>query len=481
MKRLFLLSLVAVAMLSSISHLKAQTVLDVELQEELNLGLLEIIFPFLNVQYPVETYRVVYTSVDAMGEPDTLSGLLSLPVSNDNPQFPITIYNHATIFFESEAPSVPGAQERPIANAFATSGYICIAPDYIGFGVDATEGHPYLHKASQAQAGKDMIIALRDWLTEEGIAFNQQLFTTGYSQGGHASAGLQQILEAENDPDLQVTAAAHLSGGYIVNGGDPFLINSNTPPAVPAFLINRFVGYNLAYGWYDSNAAMFKEPYLSVIDSFTQNLIELNDLDVSLLNLMTENNVGFAAVFQDSLLTILAENDPDNPIVSDIAENNVFAWAPQAPTRLVYCTGDMTVPFSTAIFTDSIMNSLGALDVGTINAGPQEHVPCATPAGIAALNFFSNFAEVLSSTANLTTTDPGWQIAPNPIRSGQTLSLSTNNIAPEDFELFDLFGRLIKSGAIIDNQLEIGELPSGTYLLHLTKSHHRVTRKIVVN
>jgi len=100
--------------------------------------------------------------------------------------------------------------------------------------VDAAEGHPYLHKASQARAGKDMIIAIRDWLSEADIAFNQQLFTTGYSQGGHASAGLQETLEAENDPNLQITAAAHLSGGYMVNSIDPFLINSNTTPAVPA-------------------------------------------------------------------------------------------------------------------------------------------------------------------------------------------------------------------------------------------------------
>ncbi|MEM7572503.1 MAG: T9SS type A sorting domain-containing protein [Bacteroidota bacterium] len=479
MKKILLL--VALAVVYTCGSTKAQTVIAAELQDELSTQLLGITFPFINIEYAVNTYRVVYTGQDAMGQPDTLSGLVGIPQNTNNPQFPIAVYNHATIFTEADAPSIPGAQERALVNAFTTSGYITLAPDYLGYGEDADELHPYLHRASEAQAAKDMVVAVRAWLVEQDIAFNDQLFTTGYSQGGHSSASFHQLLETENDPSLQITAAAHMAGPYIISFSDRLLINDNSLPSIPVYLVFRFLGYNLAYGWYDSNAALFAEPYLATIDSFANGQTELEELNNSLFSQMTANEDGMSDLFQDSILAILATNDPAHPIVRDVADNDVFAWVPAAPTRLYYCTADMTVPPAVALFTDSTMNALGAPDVASVNAGNFDHLACVIPAALGALAFFDQFAQVISSVDDLTIAEPQWQISPNPVGSGQLLQLRTGDEPATGFRLLDVQGRQLAGGSILaDGRIQLPDLAQGYYLLQLYRADRIAVRKIII-
>lgn len=479
MKKILLL--VALAVVYTCGSTKAQTVISADLQDELSTQLLGIIFPFINIDYAVNTYRVVYTGQDAMGQPDTLSGLLGIPQSTDNPQFPLAVYHHGTIFTEADAPSVPGAQERGLVNAFTASGYITLAPDYLGYGADADELHPYLHRASEAQAAKDMVIAVRAWLAEQGIAFNEQLFTTGYSQGGHSSASFHQLLETENDPSLQVTAASHMAGPYVISFGDRFLINDNSLPAIPAYLVFRFLGYNLAYGWYDSNAALFTDPYLAAIDSFANGQTELEELNNSLFSQMTANEDGISDLFQDSILAILAANDPTHPIVRDVADNDVFAWVPTAPTRLYYCTADLTVPPAIALFTDSTMNALGAADVASVNAGNFDHLGCVIPAALGTLAFFDQFAQVISSVDDLSIAEPQWQVFPNPVGSGQALQLSPGNEPATEFRLLDVQARQLAGGSILtDGRIQLPDLAPGYYLLQLYRADRMAIRKIII-
>lgn len=472
-----------VAILGFFQFSSAQSIISVEQQEQIPTNLLQFAFPFLNIDYGVTTYKVVYTGQDALGQPDTLSGLMGVPQTNEALLFPMAVYNHATIFFQEDAPSIIGAQERPIVNAFTTQGYITLAPDYIGYGVDSNELHNYLHRESQAQAGKDMILAVREWLEEEVIGHNNQLFTTGYSQGGHASASLQKLLEDENDPELQITAASHMSGPYIISLGDRALINATGIPPIPAYLVYRYVGYNAAYEWFDNLDALFTEPYVPTIDSFAQNQLQLDSFNVRLLELMTANGADLADLFQDSILTTLAIGDPNNPFFQDVADNDVFNYIPQAPTRLVYCTEDLTVPFTVAVFTDSVMNALGAEDVATLDAGPNNHLDCVIPAAIATLTFFDQYANVLiNSTTDLSQAEPNWQLGPNPIRAGEQLQLQQLEDGPTDYQLLDFFGRIVQSGPI-NSQGSIqlwGQLAPGTYLLQLRANNRLAVRKVLI-
>jgi len=179
----------------------------------------------IQVDYNVLNYAVTYTTTDAFGQPDTATGLLSVPDAIET-VFPLAVYNHGTVDDRNGALSVEGNQERFVAQGIAAFGFITLSPDYLGLG--GSDGlHPYLHADTEASAGRDMIIAVRAWLDEQDMPRNNQVFVTGYSQGGHASMALHRLLE-ESDEGPSVTAAAHLSGAYIVR-----------PPSVQALAVSE--------------------------------------------------------------------------------------------------------------------------------------------------------------------------------------------------------------------------------------------------
>jgi len=239
----------------------AQEVVSVEDQGVTLAFILNIGLP-ISVPNDVQNYKLTYTTTDPFGMPDTATGLFCLPVIDDL-GLPLAVYNHGTVGSPDEAPSVVGVLERFIVQAFASSGFIAIAPDYLGLG-DSDGPHPYLHAATEASAGRDMVLAVKSWLASEGIVDNGQLFTTGYSQGGHASMALHRDIETNPGTDgLEITAAAHLSGAYQITPPSPLLLGVSDPdPTALSFFLNTVIGYNYAYNLYGDEDQLFNEPYL---------------------------------------------------------------------------------------------------------------------------------------------------------------------------------------------------------------------------
>ncbi|MEO0790381.1 MAG: T9SS type A sorting domain-containing protein, partial [Bacteroidota bacterium] len=430
--------------------------------------------------YAISTYKVIYTGEDPFGEIDTLSGLLVLPQDNDEPQFPMLAYMHGTAFSADAVPSEEGVEERRLVYAFASNGYISVAPDYLGYGIDSLELHPYVHADTEAKAGRDMLIAVRGWLDEQEIPYNDQVFTTGYSQGGHASAALQKLVEAEADGELTITAASHLSGPYAISQAMTEAITNPELTTFPAYIVFTYVGYNYVYGLYDDNASIFVEPYLSTIDSFTQNQIDLGQLNTSLFTQLAANEEQLDGLFQDSILNVLIEGDPSHPIIAALIDNDLYDFVPLAPTRLFYCTEDEQVPFQNALLADSVMNFLGAEDVESVNGGPSDHGGCVLPSAVFTLNFFNSLQQILSSTGEVVY-EPDWQITPNPVSANGTLRLISNEEPPTNFELYDLQGRQLARGPIpVDMEMSLQGLSQGTYIVKLNRGARSAVRRIIV-
>jgi len=193
----------------------AQEVITSEQQNTTFASVLNLVLP-VRVEYDVANYKITYSTTDAQGQPDTASGLLCLPLIGDV-EIPLAVYNHGTVGERNAVLSNPSSGERLLAHAITATGYITLAPDYIGLG-ESGGIHPYVHAASEASAGRDMLIAVKKWLLEENVFFNDQLFLTGYSQGGHATQALHRDLQTNpGDDDLEVTAATHLSGPYSIS------------------------------------------------------------------------------------------------------------------------------------------------------------------------------------------------------------------------------------------------------------------------
>ena len=163
----------------------------------------------------VDLYRINYTTTNLEGAQDTASGLMCIP-HIEGYSLPLVSYGHGTVGSRYAVPSYL-SQEHTLPAIYSSIGTVTIAADYLGLG-DNDGIHPYVHADSEASASYDMIVAVKDFLPMDmDININDQLFITGYSQGGHTAMALHRYIETETD--LEVTGALPMSGPYSISTG----------------------------------------------------------------------------------------------------------------------------------------------------------------------------------------------------------------------------------------------------------------------
>lgn len=179
----------------------------------------------------VAVYHYAYSSVDGSGRPATASGALMLPTGNSatcSGSRPLVEYAHGTNLnrsYDLAALGNPGnpafSESALIAAIYAAQGYIVVAPNYVGYDTSDASYHPYLVKAQQSS---DMIDALKAGRVAlhrlddddqagqpSGAVPSEQLFLTGYSQGGYVAMATEQAMQRRG---IHVTAASPGSGPY---------------------------------------------------------------------------------------------------------------------------------------------------------------------------------------------------------------------------------------------------------------------------
>lgn len=441
-------------------------------------NILQLALP-IPTEFDVQTYKVVYTTRNADGETVTVSGMLAVPQANE--ALPLAAYMHGTAGTRTAVPSRITTQERLLVSALATSGYITVAPDYIGLG-DSELRHPYVHAETQANAGRDMIVALRPWLDDEGIARKERVYVTGYSQGGHAAAALHRDLELNPGTDsITVASASHLSGPYSISEvmvGTLF----DTTTTLPGYLAYTYISYNGVYGLFDSLEQVFVPPYLDPIRRFDNLETELLEFNFELEQLLEENDADLTAIFQDSIVATLRAGDPNSPIIQALRDNDTFDWAPSVPTLIYYCTEDEQVPFRNAILADSVMRANGSTSVILENGGPRSHGACVIPAMTRTIAFFDRVeADILSSTPPVLNR-PEVVFSPNPVRilaGARVRGLGQEQCA---YTWHDALGRRLAAGQLtLGGDLRVpATLSPGLHFLTLELPEGRLVRRVMV-
>jgi len=141
-----------------------------------------LIIPFYNVN----TYKVIYKTIDTKGVLINVSGLLAIPKKNAGQPSPRLSLHHGTIFLDQQAPSFNHQVDATSVIA-ASMGYIVTEADYIGYGESVGQLHPHTHKDTLSGAAIDLLRASKTWLMQQNIAENGQLFLGGYSEGGYTT------------------------------------------------------------------------------------------------------------------------------------------------------------------------------------------------------------------------------------------------------------------------------------------------------
>lgn len=298
----------------------------------------------LTLQYDVTTYKLEYMSSNSDNEPVKVSGLIAIP--NKSTPSPLLSFQHGTTFFKGDAPSFNlKVSTRHPEILFASLGYIVFSPDYIGYGTSEGETHPYLLKQPSADIVIDMLNSGKKWLNKENIAINQQLFMTGYSQGGYVTMAALEAMQNSGDDSLTVTGAVLGAGPYDLYKTLDTLLHS-----------------------------------LNDIPSFLENIAQ-ETLEYFLIPKDAE--VYFERTFLDRYF------DQDR-------QDNVHDWKPAIPLKLFHGEDDKTVPIESALSTWNTMTALGA-DVELIKctASPADHSPCVIPYLDYTINYFSALSQDL--------------------------------------------------------------------------------------
>lgn len=428
---------------------------------------------FFQASFDVDLYRITYTTKSLTMEVDTASGVLAIPDDNSF-KFPILVYEHGTVGTRHDVPS-EGSNERLVALAYASNGYMCLAPDYLGLGI--SKGlHPYLHPESEAWVTIDMIKAIKTLTPQLDIHFNEQLFITGYSQGGHAC--MATCIALQDEPTLTLTAAAPMSGPYSVSSEMIKFTLGNDPYSFCGYLASVFLTTKMAYPEIMMGIEVedvFKPQYATLVRQFEKEekgLFVMNNEMIALLN-ASEGVIKPKLMFKESVLSSLLESQ-NHPLNAALKKLDVFDWKPEVPLLMVYCKGDDQVTYRNAVYTDSLMNANGAIDVSSINVNTAgTHSSCVIPATFKMRSFFSQFQE-LGMVGVSTENNDSYKIQPNPARDYITLqipysSYNSKNVYQIIFRNID--GKILKrqriAAGVRKSDISIDDLLSGLVIVQI--------------
>lgn len=309
--------------------------------------------------YGYKAYKIPYMTTDEEGNSVKVSGLMVVPTGVPDAVkqlgFSTVSDDHGTIFANAEAPTVvadnnnaPAGSSVILTSLFA---FVTLQPDYIGFGDSSDHYHPFILKKSLASTTVDFIKAAKKFAIDNGIHLNDQLFLTGYSEGGYAAmATLQQI---EREGELQVTMAAPMDGPYIVDGLAAQVLHASAL-SVPSFMAN--IGYAYAKVYDEDIASVINELYASKLDTLFDGSKARPEIDPELTTVTTGADGLFNPAFVAGFFS-------GNWFSQAVMDNSVYKWAPQTPVQLVHCIGDDVIPFSISEGTKQTMDAYGAASV----------------------------------------------------------------------------------------------------------------------
>jgi len=317
-------------------------------------------FEFPKARNAADLKKVSYTTTDANGKREQVSGLLVMP-KGGAPKG-LVVYMHGTTWDYKNAPSQVTKQKDIVLGevfAFAAAGYAVAAPDYIGLG-DSKPTHPYPLNIVNGRSGVDIVKPVREYTRNRSYELGERLFVTGYSEGGGTAMGMVKLLE---DAGETVYRAAPCSGPYDLTGVTrDFLLADvkGEDVVIRAFLL----GYSISY---------FKDAFgVKTSDYFTKRLsttVNMNfkrgKSDKSIgIALVVMGAIGGGTKSRDNLLTprfikALEDVDMNDPVLREMSRNNVYDWKPKTEMLIQSLATDKVVDPRNAVVAMDAMRRNG--------------------------------------------------------------------------------------------------------------------------
>ena len=301
-----------------------------------------------------------YPSVSPDGEPVMLSGLVTIPILQDNKPERMLIYHRLLAPSYKIAPS----NSLPIEAVITADNTICVFPDYYGSGI--TEGcpTPYTALNYHARCAVDCVLSALEIVKNEGIELADDFYTwnTGYSQGGGYAMATQRYIETELPDSLErlINLRWSFCGGGIY---EP----------------DKLFGHFIAKGDMGSTPSIYFQALRGVINGQKQigdslsirDFLSENAIGLGLDSILETADDGFwdLAVKIDYLCDSTDPTDYFNPLISDtnsvlfkvlnealVKDGCISDWSPQSTIILYHSENDQCVPFEHAIQAQNQLN-----------------------------------------------------------------------------------------------------------------------------
>jgi alpha-beta hydrolase superfamily lysophospholipase len=303
------------------------------------------------VKYSVKSYRLVYETT-YNGKPVKASGVVYIPLGLTG-KAPLISLQHGTTFLKSEAPSV--STDPTGMEYFASAGYIAIMPDFIGYGESAQIFHPYYDKAHAASAVIDMIKSTKEFLAKENIAYTEDLFLAGYSEGGYVTLAAAEEIEKNPEHQLTVKAVAAGAGGYDLTE----MLTSITTSSYysyPGYLAFVLMSYNNTYNWKKPLSYFFQDKYAKALESSMN-----GSYGGSYINSKLTTHV--PSLLTSGFYTSLQSPEGEKQLKDALAHNSIYGWNTKIPTRLYHGTKDEIIPYQNSEATLKSFQAAGTKNV----------------------------------------------------------------------------------------------------------------------
>lgn len=331
------------------------------------------------IKFGFDVVDITYKTKWHDGTTIIASGLVFIPTITNKFVPSELIFMHGTKMSKARSIAIK-AGEQSVCAGYAAEGYVVAFPDYIGLG-NGERFHLYQHAATSAQAGIDMMRAVRELLKQRNLKTDNQLFITGYSQGGHAAMALHKEIQEKYNKEFHVAASSPMSGAYDISGTQSKCMFEKY--AFPSYLPYLLKSYDEVYNFFDEDFnTIFKSPYDSIVAKYYNGKYDIWDINP----LMPEIPV---SLLKDEIVKKYIVENPER-LQKILKDNDVYDWKPEVPMQLCYCQADEQVNYLNSFIAYDKMKANGSKFVRLRSGGKRfDHFQCAVFSNVNTKFFFN--------------------------------------------------------------------------------------------
>ncbi len=333
----------------------------------------------------VNIYKITYRT-EFMGNEVTASGLICIPSAPGT--YPVLSFQNGTNTLHSAAPTAdPQALQYQMIEYIASTGYVVILPDYLGFGASKQMAHPYLHKESTVQTLVDMLYSVAEFDEDvaKDITVTDECYLIGYSQGGWATLALTEALEKNYGSDFTVKAASCGAGPYDLSYVNSYVLGQTQypMPVYIAYIANAYSQYDL---YANELTELFNSTYAGRIPGLFDGLHSSDQINAQL-------SVNVSELFRAEYISGYSTSATYLSVRNAMTANSIQGWDSNVPILFLHGTADTYVMPVLSENMHNDMNAAGSSPVTClyVTMAGLDHGSGSVPAVLAGLEFFKAF------------------------------------------------------------------------------------------